>query len=216
MEYFVFINLPLCGDGGEDAMLISKIIINGYNSFLKVNGRAYMVAECIGNYKTPYLLELMEKLLPVGKLKLSLISRTPVERRCEINASLVSRLRNDTGSYELYKKMWADLYGKESVSFLYFTLFEYVKVSKKELNIFSNYDYWSLKSRLELADECEVISKNMEVSYIQRKNSVPIMISNEVANMIINNCNQTLAELLSTYNANIYGSKVEEILYVFE
>jgi len=172
------IELPMCGAGGEDGMKIARRIVDGYETHLAENGRAYMVLECIGDEEKPYIIDYLYKKIGKGIINASLINRQPIEFQSAASAELTTRFYDDPENYVKYKKIWDEMFRKQSVEYIYPVVIEYIKEDcPLTLNIVHNYLKWNTHSKfifnnidkkIESIEYYKIRAKDNEIKYVKR------------------------------------------------
>lgn len=119
------IELAMCGDGGENGMEIAQRIIDGYDKYLSVDGYAYMVLECIGDEREPYIIEYLKKNISCGIINISIINKNSIEFQALASAKMVAA---DGGKREnYYYDKWMEVFEKYNAKAIYPVVIEYKK-----------------------------------------------------------------------------------------
>lgn len=157
---------PMCGDGGEDGMDIARKIIDGYRNHLSADGKAYMVLECIGDDKEPYIVEYMRKVLRRGTVNVSLYSRNSVEFQADASSNIAIGYNNDAENYSYYYDMWMKMFRKYDAICMYPVVIEYINSnSDLKINFIRNYTHWHAQSKFTLSENVDF--KEIDITFCE-------------------------------------------------
>ncbi|SDE11096.1 methyltransferase [Peptococcus niger] len=119
------INVPICGDGGEDGFKIVKKIISGYEKYLTDDGYAYMVLECIGNDEEPYIIDVFKQYVKNGILNIRVITAIPVEMQIDYSVDLISYLSNSENNFKV-RNEFERIFRENKAIKMYSVVIEYI------------------------------------------------------------------------------------------
>lgn len=116
------VNFPICGDGGEDGLLIIREILSGYSSHLTDKGTGIMIGQAIGNRKSVFLCHDIQSILCEFSNQIILSGKLTIENQAFNFADLANKL--NCNNQPVSSDMWMDIYKKIGADFLYnYTLF---------------------------------------------------------------------------------------------
>ena len=119
------INVPICGDGGENGFEIVDRIIKGYDKYLSKGGYAYMVLECIGSDTQPYIIDVFNKYRTKGTLNIRVITAIPVEMQIDYSINLISYLSDEEDRVSV-RKEFERIFRENNATKMYSVVIEYI------------------------------------------------------------------------------------------
>lgn len=159
------LDCPVCGDGGEDGLKIVKQVIAGYDQFLKKNGCAYMVLECIGDAKQPYLINDFKQMIDNGVLNVKIFNTVPIQFQADASAKMSTDFSGNVNSYLDYYEQYIKMFAKHNATDMYSIVIEYINSKNDlQLNIIRSDAKWNLSSEFELNKD--VVSEQSDLLFV--------------------------------------------------
>ena len=194
--------LPICGAGGEDGLKFANKIIDGYKKFLQKNGYAYMVLECIGNEKHPYVLDYMKNELKQGCINVSLINKMPIEAQIDFSVSMAVSYYDQPQKADYYRKIWEDIFRKHKATAMYSAVIEYIKTDEPlQINIVHNYNQWAPTSHFRVREDA--ILEEECIAYYHRRypDYDGGYIQKKILDLLLENKDKTVYEICKELNS---------------
>ncbi|AEY67198.1 methyltransferase [Clostridium sp. BNL1100] len=210
------ITFPLCGDGGEDGLDIVRTIVGGFEKFLKPSGKAYMVLECIGDEKGPYVVDCMTQVLKKGTINVSLINRQQIEFQADASAKIAISIYDDPQNYEMYYNAWMDMFKRTKATYIYPVVVEYVNNGKElEINYLRNYTKWSLDSQFGISDNIEIAEHTKQYYAALKDGKTKAVFDEEVKDLLQKCSNKSIRTAIpDSMDAGSYINKIKNTLKI--
>lgn len=179
--------LPICGAGGEDGLLLVRKIFEDTNSFLRENGRLYMVLESIGNSERPFVVDEMERYFDTGIINVALLNRHVIEAQALTSSKASSEMVHaGQRESELYKK-WMDMFNRLKASYIYPTMIEYIKTGEaRKINIVRNYEMENRELCYELNPNITIEEFDKKMYRLKNESNKSIVIDQDVRDLLGN------------------------------
>lgn len=168
------IDFPIAGDGGEDGRDLVRQIFHGYEKYLKIDGKAIMIGQGIGNNNSVFLSKDLKRILSDMNVKVCYSSRIPIELQAESFAKLANKI---DGNNKNYSELWTDIYKKLGAEYFY----NFTVIVKKDAPRYEEvwfYDSW-LKDDVPVTSYSKMTQLSSNYSMTTRNNS-SVIIDDEV------------------------------------
>ncbi len=188
-------------------MEIARKIIDGYHVYLKYDGYAYMVLECIGDDYHPYILDYFESELSQGVVNVSLISRLPAQVQIESSVQMAVTFYDNPNMEEYYRNLWESIFKKHSATSMFSVVIEYIKIKEPlEINMVHNYVKWAPSSHFKVNSDFTLKQESIAYYNIFTKNKASCYIKKDMYDLLVNNQDKSVYEI-----AGLIGGKTKKL-----
>lgn len=207
------INIPICGDGGESGLEIAEKIIRGYNHYLLDNGYAYMVLECMGDDKGPYIIDLLKKYIARGIINIRILTSIPAEMQIEYSVNFLSHISENINKNTLYQK-YNEIFNKYRATKMYSIVVEYIR---EDTNLRINkieFDNLPFESKYYFNKKIKITDKNICFKNISIDNLSILNLNSKIYEMILNN--NTIKEVFDSLSLSEYEEYLRTFIFLKE